>query len=385
MEHQDVVYHELRKQIDKMPVGIPPTDSGVEIRILKHLFTPEQAKIALFLNVIPEALDRIYNRIRKNYIAISLEELENILSYLARTGRILGSEKNGVKSYSYLPFAIGMYEFQVDQLTREFYKDCEEFILTDFMHEYARTGIPQLRTIPISKSIQHDLNVSSYDHLRQFIKGLEGKFGVRDCICRQGKDLIGEPCQVADFRDTCLSLPMDSLGGKGSRFLLEPPESYRSITKDEALEILQRAENTGLVIQPANVQRPNFVCCCCGDCCGVLTAAKTFPKPAKVFATNFYASIDPHRCKGCGLCVDRCQMDALTLIEDKASVDLDRCIGCGLCVVVCSTAAVQLKKKNKELKPPTSLFNLYRKIMIKKHGKFGTLKLGAKILLKRKI
>jgi NAD-dependent dihydropyrimidine dehydrogenase PreA subunit len=178
---------------------------------------------------------------------------------------------------------------------------------------------------------------------------------------------------------------VDSLGGEGSRFLLEPPESYRSITKKEALEILQRAENAGLVIQPANIQRPGFVCCCCGDCCGVLTAAKTFPKPAEVFATNYYAIVDPHICKGCGQCIVQCQMDALALINKKSFVNLDRCIGCGLCVAVCTSSAVQLKKKKKVLNPPNSLYNLYRKIMIKKHGKFGTLKLGVKILLKRKI
>jgi ferredoxin len=385
MSSPDVVYHELRKQIDKMPVGIPPTDSGVEIRILKHLFTPEEAKIALFLNVIPEPLERIYNRIKKTSQALRLEELENTLDHLARNGKILGSEKNGIKSYSYLPFAIGMYEFQVDKLTRGFYEDCEEYIRTDFAQEYARTGLPQLRTIPIGKSIQHDLNVSTYDHLRHIIQGLEGKFGVRDCICRQGKDLIGEPCKVADFRDSCLSLPVKSLGGEDSRFLLEPPKSYRSITKEEALEILQRAEDAGLVIQPANVQRPSFVCCCCGDCCGVLTAAKTFPKPAEVFATNYYAIVDPDQCKGCGQCVDLCQMDALTVFDKTSYVNLDRCIGCGLCVAACSTAAVQLKKKDKELKPPNSLYNLYRKIMIKKHGKLGTLKIGAKMLLRRKV
>lgn len=385
MSDSDAVYHDLRKQIDKMPIGIPPTVSGVEIRILKHLFTPEQAKIALFLNVIPEPLERIYNRIKKSIPNIRLEELEDTLDQLARAGRILGSEKSGRKSYSYLPFAIGMYEFQVDKLTREFYEDCEEFITTDFAHEYARTGIPQLRTIPIGKSIQHDLNVSTYDHLRHIIQDLEGKFGVRDCICRQGKDLIGEPCKVTDFRDTCLSLPVSSLGGEDSRFLLEPPESYRSITKDEALEILQRAEDAGLVVQPANVQRPSFVCCCCGDCCGVLTAAKTFPRPAEVFATNYYAIVDPESCKGCGQCVDQCQMDALTLLDKKSSVDLTRCIGCGLCVAACSIGAIRLQKKTKELKPPNSLYNLYRKIMIKKLGKLGTIKVGAKLLLRRKI
>ena len=65
MGEEEDVYVQLRQQIDKMPVGMPATDSGVEIRILKHLFTPEEAKIALHLNIIPEPPERILKRVKK--------------------------------------------------------------------------------------------------------------------------------------------------------------------------------------------------------------------------------------------------------------------------------------------------------------------------------
>ena len=60
------IYERLRSRIDRMPVGMPATESGVEIRILKHLFTPEEAEIALFLNISSESIKRIHGRIKRS-------------------------------------------------------------------------------------------------------------------------------------------------------------------------------------------------------------------------------------------------------------------------------------------------------------------------------
>lgn len=368
-----------------MPVGLPASESGVEIRILKHLFTPEEAQIALHLNIVLEPLGRIYKRAKKADSAITLEQLEKILDYLAKKGRILGSEDNGQKKYSYALFAIGMYEFQVDRLTRSFYEDCEEYILTDFGKEYAHAGIPQLRTVPINAAIPHELHVATYDNIREIVRNTEGQFGVRNCICKQGKDLIDESCKVVDFRDHCISLPGLTVARKGGELLLERPESFRPISKEEVLDLLQRAEDAGLVIQPANTQNPGFICCCCGDCCGVLTAAKTFPKPAELFATNYYAEVDPELCKGCKKCAERCQMEAIMIVEKQSIVDLDRCIGCGLCISTCSNEAIKLKRKEKKTVPPQTSKQLYNKIMLKKYGKVGLAKVGAKLALRKKV
>ena len=138
----DNVYVELRNQIDKMPVGMPATKSGVEIRLLKHLFTPEEAKIALSLNMFPEPLKRIYNRVKKTDKAITLEGLKEVLDRLAVKGAILLDEKKGQRLYSYAPFAIGMYEFQVGRLTKEFYEDSEEYLSGEFREEFFRKRSP---------------------------------------------------------------------------------------------------------------------------------------------------------------------------------------------------------------------------------------------------
>ncbi|MFX0173578.1 MAG: 4Fe-4S binding protein [Candidatus Hodarchaeota archaeon] len=375
---EDKIYIELRKQIDKMPIGLPTTESGVEFRILKQLFTPDEAKIALHLNIILEPVEKIYDRVKKTESSITIDELETILDRLVKKGAILSGMKKGKLSYSYLQFAIGIFEYQVDRMTKEFFQDCEDYLHSEFKDEFYKTRIPQLRTVPISKSLTSHHSIAIYDDIRDMIKQTEGDFGVMNCICKQGKDLIGKSCQVTDIRETCITFP-------NTASLFKKLKISRSVSKEEVLEILDQAEESGLVIQPGNTQEPKFICCCCGDCCGVLTAAKTYTKPAELFSSNYNIEIEQKKCKGCGSCLKQCQMEALVLIEDKISIDLDRCIGCGLCVIQCPNEALSLKKKKKITIPPKTQWDLYKKIMIKKLGPWKTLKTGMKIKLGMKV
>ena len=118
MAAQDV-YQKLQRHLDKMPVGFPATESGVEIRILKHLFNPEEAEIALNLSALSEPLERIHRRVKGS--GISIEKLEQVLDRLVEKGAIMGgkmlSGKTNGKYYSKAQLAIGMFEFQVDRIT----------------------------------------------------------------------------------------------------------------------------------------------------------------------------------------------------------------------------------------------------------------------------
>lgn len=376
--NKDDVYIELRNQIDKMPIGMPATKSGVEIRLLKHMFTPEEAKIALNLNILPEPLKRIYKRVKKINPAVTLEGLKEVLDRLAVKGAILLDEKKGQRLYSYAPFAVGMYEFQVGRLTKDFYEDSEEYFAGEFHKEFY-PSIPQMRVVPVGKSISVENYVSNYDEMRSMVNNTEGQFGVMDCLCKQGKDLFGHKCQTTDLRETCILFPavttsIARLGGP-----------FRAISKDETLKLFQQFEKEGLVIQPSNSQAPTIVCNCCGDCCAVLRMAKMYPKPAALFATNYYAEVDNQSCSGCGVCLKRCQMEALTITNKKSSINLDRCIGCGLCVSTCPKKAIKLVKKEKTIVPPKTDEALQMKILSKKVGKAKFLKIGLKKVAGQKI
>lgn len=359
MPTESQVYRALQKHLDELPIGYPPTKSGVEIRILKHLFTPEEAKIATQLPMIPEPLEQIYKRMKKT--GMSIEELEQVLDHMVCKGTILRNEKDDEKYYRNAMLAVGIFELQVERLTRGFTEDMLQYLDEAFGQELYRTKIPQLRTIPIEKSITHEHHISTYDDVRQIIENIDGQIVVANCVCRQAKDVIGESCSQTDLRETCLIFR-----GFAEHYL--NLGLARSITKEETLDILRKAEEAGLVLQPENSQRPHAICCCCGDCCGILTTVKKFPHPAELYATNYFSVVDPDVCNGCEDCVDQCQLDALAMVNDVATVNRDRCIGCGNCVANCTADAIQLQKKEEELLPPPDTKALYMNIMSRKVG-----------------
>jgi electron transport complex protein RnfB len=379
MEKEVKVYSKLQKYLDRMPISYPATESGVEIRILKHLFTPEEAEIALQLSMIPEPIERIHKRLKKS--GVSIEQLQKNLDQMVYKGSIYGGKEGDKKVYGNLPLAIGIYEFQVERLTKDFAKDFLQYLDEKFASEVGKTKIPLLRTIPVEKSIPvpEKYQVSNYDNVRYLVENARGQIAVANCVCRQTKDLVGESCTKTELRETCI--------------ITSPEEADyyvnvgigRYTTKEEALDILEKAQEAGLILQPVNAKHPEAICCCCGDCCGILTSVKKFPRPADYYSSNFYAEVDPDLCSGCQICIDPCQMGAATMNDGVAAINLDRCIGCGNCVVICESNAIQLKKKDLEQSLPKDMNDMYTKILTKKVGKLNMLKIGAKMLLKLKV
>jgi MinD superfamily P-loop ATPase len=122
----------------------------------------------------------------------------------------------------------------------------------------------------------------------------------------------------------------------------------RYITTEEAKEIIKKNEEEGLVMQPFNSQKVGGMCSCCGDCCGMLRSLKKQPNPAEAVQSNYYARVDEELCTGCETCVDRCQMDAIDVVDGISTILLNRCIGCGLCATTCPEEAIRLIKKSED-------------------------------------
>ncbi len=355
------IYKELANYLDKMPIGYPAAESGLELRVLKHLFTAEQGEIALKLKFQPEPLKRIFKKIKKT--GISIDELEQKLDEMYFKGLInRGTRKDGdieEKYYGLAPFVIGFYEYQLNHLTKEFVHDAKQYMKEVFWDEFNVTGIPQLRTIPLEQTVETEQSIATYDDLRSMINNIGNPIAVAECICRKGKALIGEPCGKTKILESCFSFRT------AAKSFIERGLA-REITKEEALKIIEKAEEDGLVLQPSNSKKPFAMCTCCGCCCGVLTNQQRYSEPALLFATNFYAEADPDLCAGCEICVDRCNMDAVHVEDAIAQVDKKRCIGCGVCVPTCTSEAMKLYKKEEEINPPENTVAAYRAIMDKK-------------------
>ena len=121
MEKNDNVYIKLQKHLNNQAVGFPATKSGVEIKILKHIFTHEEAEIGAFLSYKFEPLKIIFGRV--GHLVGSPEELKKILDRIQKKGGIESKIKNGKKHYCNAPLVVGMYEFQNERLTPQFIKD----------------------------------------------------------------------------------------------------------------------------------------------------------------------------------------------------------------------------------------------------------------------
>lgn len=373
------VYRKLQEHLDVMPVGFPATESGVELSILRRLFTPDEAEAALLLSAFPEPLSRIHRRAPAGRWTAA--ELEALLDRLAAKGAVMGGHGHAAgrkKAWSKAMLAVGIYEFQVDRITPGLQRDMERYIAEGFAGAFLGPKTKQMRTIPVNAKVVVERTVGRYDDARELIVGGDGPWAVLNCVCRQGRDLTGEPCRQTDVRKTCLAL-------KGVARHLVENGAAEELTRDQALGLLERAERDGMVVQPENAQDPIFICFCCGCCCGVLRMAKSFPRPADVVHSNFRAEVNAEACLDCGTCHPRCPMDALSDTDGKTAVDHARCIGCGACIGVCPSEALRLAPKERPVEPPESHMGLYKKIVVERYGVLGTAKMIGAALLGRRV
>jgi NAD-dependent dihydropyrimidine dehydrogenase PreA subunit len=316
----------------------------------------------------------VYGRVR--HLVESPEELEKVLNHIQKKGGIESKIKDGKRYYCNAPLVVGMYELQLGRLTPEFIKDFNEYINDKkFGIEFLSTKLPQMRTIPIARSIRVQHNVSTFDEAATLLRQAEPPFVIVECICRKKKTMEGKPCKVTDRKETCLAM-----GSMAEAALISG--NGRDISREEAMSIIEINQKEGLVLQPSNTEKADFICSCCGCCCGMLSIHQKLPKPLEFWASNFHAVVDMKACDGCGVCEKRCQVGAVRVSAKKqpAVVDINRCIGCGLCVPTCPKKAITLLKKPAEIRPPKTREELYDIIMAEKKGTFGKVKLKGKLI-----
>jgi NAD-dependent dihydropyrimidine dehydrogenase PreA subunit len=375
LEKGNQVYVKLQKHLDKQVIGFPATRSGVELKILQHIFTPQEAEIACCLSYKYEPLETIFSRAGR--LVESAGDLEKSLAGIRQKGGIESKIKHGQMHYCNAPLVVGMYEYQQNRLTPEFIENFNEYTSSkNFGVSLLSSKLPQMRTIPVSKSIRPQHNVSTFDEVITLLQQAEEPFVIIDCICRKKKSLEGNSCKVTDRKETCLAI-----GSMARMSLLS--HIGREIPRDEALSIIEQNQKQGLVLQPSNTEEAEFICSCCGCCCGMLRTQKILPKPLDFWVSNYYAAVAADTCNGCAACVKRCQVDAVSVSQKKqpAVVNQDRCIGCGVCVTTCPTQSITLVKKTAEVRPPQTREDLHDIIMAGRKGRLGKLKLTGKLVV----
>jgi Fe-S-cluster-containing hydrogenase component 2 len=326
------VYTRLAMRLDTLPNGFPATESGVELKILRKIFTPEDAEMALNLKPLPETAEAMAERLGR-----PVEALREILDKMAQKGQIGCFKASGHQVYLLMPFVIGIYEFQLDRMDHELAELFAEY-RSSLMKALGGTRPALARVVPVNVAIQAQHQVLRYEDMRRIIDEAKS-FAVKECICRKQHALEGRPCKHSN--EVCLVFSTEekaydyfSYGG-------------RVITKEEAFKVLETAKQEGLVHCTYNVQQGHrFVCNCCICCCELLKGIKNIKTPHVLAGSNFQASIDPEICIACGACAEeRCMMDAIVEENGAYRVLGERCIGCGVCIVTCPTGSITLERK----------------------------------------
>jgi NAD-dependent dihydropyrimidine dehydrogenase PreA subunit len=376
-QKQDAIYRLLQQHLDKQAVGFPATRSGADIRFLEMMFTPDEARVALKLSYEPTPQNRVISDVAAD-ADFPADQTAALLESAFQKGAIGWKLKNGIPHWYVMPVVIGMYEAQDGNPSREFLTAAESYMQTmQYGKAFLSVNPSQMRTIPIRKSVTVEHYISTYDEIRSLVESSKGPFVILKCICREAQRAHGKHCKQTSRLETCLGM-----GDMASMALRR--NHGREISADEALAILQQNEDDGLVLQPANEQKTEFVCSCCGCCCGMLRFQKMLPHPVDFWTSNFYAYVNTESCTRCGVCAKRCQVNAVALNgpSGAANINWSKCIGCGLCVTTCPKKAISLFKKTLETVPPKDEERLYETIKTNRKNRLGQLWMLLRLLLR---
>jgi Na+-translocating ferredoxin:NAD+ oxidoreductase subunit B len=350
------VFRLLQQHLDRQAVAFPASRTGADVRILQRLFSPEEARIALLVQTTPAPLAEIAARAVPEF---SAEQTELLLRSMASKGSLGWKEKGGVEHWFVMPLVIGMFETSQDGTPApELLADVDRYFHSGYGIAFVSSRPTQARTIPIGASIPVEHHVATYDRICSIVQSARGPFVILKCICREIKAMAAEPCAKTTRSETCLALD------DAAQAMLRRSRG-REVSRGEAVAILQQNQAEGLVLQTSNAQRPEFVCSCCGCCCGLLRVQKQLTHPVDFWTSNHHAVVTAGACSGCGDCVARCQVGAVTMTgpDDTAQINLARCIGCGLCVPTCPSGALHLEQRSPQITPPEDPEALYEAIL----------------------
>lgn len=344
---------------------IPVNETLIEI--LKYLIAEDDLDfIMAFKLKKSQTLEELKKRSK-----LTEEEILKKVESLAKKGVIFNQPSSkGIMVYRLLPLImVGPFEYifmseleyseenkRIAHLFKKLFDETREMVQEKYENlvPVFQKMPPFDRTMPIlEKNISgEDIRITIDENLEvpeeriiltQQIEELINKFdeiAVGHCFCRHHKDLLGKPCETTDVRENCFTF------GKSARYTSEQGFA-RLISKEEALRIMKQSEEAGLVHKAFHphediLKEETSICNCCADCCVTFEMWREGVLPLMNW-TNYISKIDTDLCSGCGICIEKCPIDAIELNnENKAKRNAEWCIGCGVCAHFCPENAISL-------------------------------------------
>ena len=291
-----------------------------EYKILEPIIDDDMCAIMMHVRLeTNRTVEEVAKRARK-----SVEYTQEQLDKLCKTGAVRYRYVDGKRCYFYPIWVPGIMEGIL--ANRE---QCDKYpVLGESFEAYTRrrpemlapmldsgkTGMFFMRVMPVMSAIENDSHAASYDEVRTLIENATA-ISVGPCSCRRARRLMGEGCGHLE-EDMCMYL------NDNARCFSEQGY-HRLVSKEEAYEILQRAEDNGLVHeinQTPGFEDTNAICNCCGCSCFALRIAELFRTP-RAIRSNYIARVDKEKCVACGQCVENCQTNALKLGQKRCATD----------------------------------------------------------------
>jgi ferredoxin len=350
--------------------GVPSGEDYLPLIAIRY--TPEEAELLTGMRLyIPQKLSVIAGM--KNMDPAALEEK---LDACAGKGLVFRDTKNGEPRYYLHDMILSQRMWGApgpsDEAARQYAILADRMLPTD-IKVYVKPPEKPNRVIPIRQTVEDDRTIRPYEDMDQLLASFS-YFCEGNCLCRIRINMAGRPHEHESNIKNCLHFD------KLAHYMVENGLA-REITRQEAADILRDSAERGLILSMTNIQHePDTICSCCKCCCTWIEGLHKRLHGGSFSASNYRVHLDADLCTGCGLCVKRCQMEAITLIDmpsakgrkievkgkgkdgkerrlvnktgKVSAVDLAGCVGCGVCSYKCPSKALTMKRNDIEHAPP---------------------------------
>ncbi len=346
----EAIYEKLADALSIRGGGMPAVKCKAFFALLEELFTPKEAELAIKMPLSPIPAETF----AKEIVGGDPKEAKSLLETMADKGIVFTVDRDGQRFYVLMPLVPGIFEMQfmggeVSERTKKLARLFDDYFAlardAETRHSAASKGgtiVPFARVIPVEADIPTDVTIHPYDKVSEYIARSD-YIAIGTCYCRHHGELVGNPCSKP--KDVCMAF------GPQAKYVAERGFA-KLVSRDEALKVLDRSEEAGLVHCSSNTGKYiSFICNCCGCHCGIIQSMKRGVIPMGA-VSSFLVMVNEDECSGCGTCIDRCQMDALSLDGAMLVRKAERCIGCGLCISVCPTEALKLELRKGAAVPP---------------------------------
>jgi len=330
------IWERLRQKLDGMTKGYPKTDAGVEFHFLKKIFTEEDAEFFIQFKPGLQSVAEV-----AEHYGMTFEDAESRLEDMCRKHLMYWERYDSLqKKYRIIPFIHGLWEFNLEHFNRDDAKNMAIFYANGFAEAFMDYRLPLARVLPINADVVKDHKLLPADDYVAVIKK-QSLIVASDCACRKVASFSKRHCDCTDNLNVCYFF------GDFASYVLEENIGHpRTVDTNELLTRIEESNKVGYFLQASHTREIQSICNCSKCHCGVLAAAKISQGSSLKNWSNYRCIIDDTECTSCGICVERCPLNALHMDEDgKTRLNASRCIGCGLCVTACPTKAVILERK----------------------------------------